>query len=159
MRILHIIPTLCIGGAERLVLDICRELKAQDHEVKLVYFHNKNEYQNLSEQVNPILLPVHVHPSVLGKWDINIEPLNELIRNFKPDIIHSHLFEAEIFSRENIFSGIKYFSHCHDNMLQFRNFSFETIFQKKLLTDFYEKQHLLKKYLPQKRLKGTNSTA
>lgn len=147
MKILHIIPSLRTGGAERLVLDICNELKKQGHEVKLVYFYDRNDYQYLSEQINPLLLPIHVRPSVLGKWDINLEPLNELIRSFKPDVIHSHLFEAEILSRENLFKGIKYFSHCHDNMPQLRNFSFGTVFQKSRLTDFYEKQHLINKYL------------
>src|SRR5205823_674023 len=60
--------------------------------------------------------------------------------------IHSHLFESEIISREKIFDS-KYFSHCHDNMSPFKNFSFKIIFEKRRLTDFYEKQYLLKKYL------------
>ncbi|MES2620763.1 MAG: glycosyltransferase [Bacteroidota bacterium] len=147
MKVLHIIPSLRTGGAERLVLDICNELRKQGHEVKLVYFHDRNDYRYLSEQINPQFLPVHVRPSVMGKWDINLKPLNELIGSFKPQVIHSHLFEAEILSHENIFEGTRYFSHCHDNMPQLRNFSFETIFQKSRLTDFYEKQHLIKKYL------------
>jgi glycosyltransferase involved in cell wall biosynthesis len=147
MKILHIIPSLNIGGAERLVLDMCRELKQQGHEVKLVIFHDKNEYRYLSESVDVVYMPVHVRPSVLGKWDVNTEPLNQLITRFKPEVIHSHLFEAELLSREKIFNRIKYFSHCHDNIPQFRNFSSGTLFQKRKLTDFYEKQHLMKKYI------------
>ena len=147
MRILHIIPSLNTGGAERLTLDICRELKQQGHEIKLVTFYDINHYKYLSAEVNLQFLPVYVRPSVIGKWDIFLEPLNQLISDFKPDIIHSHLFEAEILSRENIFSGIRYFSHCHDNMPQLRNFSFTTLLSKKWLTDFYEKRHLVKEYL------------
>src|SRR4051812_11008209 len=118
MKILHIIPSLNTGGAERLVLDTCRELKRQGHEGKLVIFQDKNDYKYLSAEVDVQYLPVYVRPSVFGKWAASIEPLERLISAFKPDIIHSHLFEAEILSREKIHKGIKYFSHCHDNMPQ-----------------------------------------
>jgi glycosyltransferase involved in cell wall biosynthesis len=146
MRILHIIPSLNTGGAERLALDMCRELQRQRHEVKLVIFHDKNDYKYLSADVDVRLLPVYVHPSVFGKWQVNTGALNNLINEFRPDIIHSHLFEAEVLSRHKIHSGIKYFTHLHDNMPQFRNFSFQTLAEKRRLTDFYEKQYLLKKY-------------
>ena len=112
MKILHIISSLNKGGAERLTLDICRELKRQGHEVQLAIFNNKNDYRCLSEEVNLQYLPIHIRPSVFGKWGVDIEALNRLISDFKPDIIHSHLFEAEILSRQNIFEGVKYFSHC-----------------------------------------------
>ena len=146
MRILHIIPSLNTGGAERLTLDMCRELQRQGHEVKLVIAREVNHYPALSKEVDWKFLPVHVRPSVLNKWDINLEPLNQFIKSFRPEIIHSHLFEAEILSRENLHEGIRYFTHCHDNMPQFRNLSFETLFDKTRLTNFYEKQHLLQQY-------------
>ena len=48
MKILHIIPSLRKGGAERLVLDICNEvINQQNIEVKLVTFSEENEYQFL----------------------------------------------------------------------------------------------------------------
>src|SRR5687767_5381871 len=147
MKILHIIPSLNTGGAERLTLDICRELNAQGHEVKLVISRDVNDYKLLSKDVDLHYLPAYVRPSVFGTWEKNLEPLNDFIRAFNPDIIHSHLFEAEILSRENIFEGISYFTHCHDNMPQFRNLSLQTVFNKKRLTNYYEKKHLLRQYL------------
>ncbi len=146
MRIIHIIPSLKTGGAERLTLDICNELQKQKHEVALLTFNEVNEFSFLSNKLKVRHLPVYVRPSLFRKWEVNIEALNELITGFRPDIIHTHLFEAEILSRENIFPDVSYFTHCHDNMPQFRNFSVSTIFEKRRLTDFYEKQHLLKKY-------------
>ena len=43
MKILHIIPSLMAGGAERLVIDICNELnKRKGIKVKLLVFSKRN---------------------------------------------------------------------------------------------------------------------
>jgi len=147
MKILHIIPNLKKGGAERLALDICIELqKRQGIEVCLVTFSEENDYQFLSKLINHNIISSDVIPSITGKDIVNIEELNEFISECKPDIIHSHLFKAEIVSRWQPRTDSKYFTHCHDNMHQMRNFSFTDIFSKKRLTELYEKRLITKKY-------------
>jgi len=147
MNIIHIIPSLRKGGAERLVLNICNELqKRTDVVVKLVVLHPENEYEFLSKDLDIELCNSKVVPSISGKTIADIYDLEKIISDFKPDIIHSHLFEAEMVSRWNLFPGIRYSTHCHNNMKQFRNFSFNTLLSKTLLTNFYEKKLLLKKY-------------
>ena len=45
MKILHIIPSLMAGGAERLVIDICNELdKRNDLEVKLLVLSDRIDF-------------------------------------------------------------------------------------------------------------------
>jgi hypothetical protein len=45
MKILHIIPELNKGGAERLVIDVCQELqKREEIEICLVVFRPRNTY-------------------------------------------------------------------------------------------------------------------
>jgi glycosyltransferase involved in cell wall biosynthesis len=85
--------------------------------------------------------------SILRPEKEDISEFVEIVKNFRPHVIHSHLFIAELISREVVFTEVKYFTHCHDNMKQFRNFTLKTLFTKELLTDFYEKQHLLLRYL------------
>ena len=36
MRIIHVIPSLAIGGAEKLCIDLCNTLSDQGHDVLLV---------------------------------------------------------------------------------------------------------------------------
>ena len=49
MKILHIIPSLSIGGAERLVVDICNELNRRDDaEVKLLVLSDRIEFDEKS---------------------------------------------------------------------------------------------------------------
>jgi len=147
MRILHIIPSLPKGGAERLVLDICIELqKRKGIEVKLITLFDFNEFESETQNIDHILIPSHIQLSITGKSIISAEKLSDYIEKFKPDIIHTHLFEAELIGRWNIIKDIKYFSHFHNNMHQFRNISLKTFFDKERLTDVYDKLVISRKY-------------
>ncbi len=144
-KILQIIPTLRKGGAERMLFDIVRELtKHNDIKINLVIFREEIEYD-----VSDIRDKVHIIPSsaALSLWKknkINTAELQAFIGEFEPDIIHSHLYEAEIVSRSCLYPQAKWFSHCHDNMKQFENFSLKTLFSKQKLTNYYEKNISLK---------------
>jgi glycosyltransferase involved in cell wall biosynthesis len=148
MRILHIIPDLQKGGAQRLCLDICNELlKRENVEVLLVTLYGRNEYIDLSRGINKIICNSKVVLSLTGNTIVDLKDLESIVLNFKPDIIHSHLFEVEMISRYNTNPHIEYITHCHDNMQQFQNLSFKTFFNKKLVTNFYEKYILVNKYM------------
>jgi len=144
MKIIHIIPSLQTGGAERLCLDICKELSNRsDLIVKLYILRNINHFER-HKFIKSI--PSSIKLSITKKNQFNISLLQKEIENFKPDIIHSHLFEAEIVSRSINYPKARWFSHFHDNMPQLDNFSYLSIFDKQKLTNFYEKYYLLKRY-------------
>lgn len=146
-RILHIIPRLRKGGAERLCLDICNELqKRNDVQVRLITFSDENAYQFLTKSLDWKIIPASVKLSVFHKNQYSVESLQQAIEDFAPDVIHTHLFEAEIVSRSCYCTKAKWVSHCHDNMKQFKNFDLKTLFNKELLTNFYEKRYLLNRY-------------
>ncbi len=147
MKIIHIIPSLQKGGAERLVLDICNELSIRPNiDVIIITFNNKNDYDFLCHNVNIKIISAKITPSILHKSIVDISELHSFINAFNPDIIHSHLFESEFISRWNTSQNITYFTHCHDNMIQFKNLSVKTFFSKKLFTAFYEKQIMINRY-------------
>ncbi len=154
MKILHIIPTLSKGGAERLVLDIIKQtLKIENTEVRLVIFRDEIAY-DISE-VNDIIsiIPASVQLSITKKLKINIAVLQSYINEFNPDIIHTHLFEAELVSRFCFYPKARWFSHAHDNMVQFKNW---VSLSKTKITNWYEKQILFKRY---KKNQGTHFIA
>lgn len=147
MKILHIIPNLRKGGAERLVIDIVTALsKLEGVDVRLVILENEIAYDISAIHENVFHIKTNVRLSVTGKNHIQIEALQQFIEAFEPDIIHSHLFKAEIVSRSCYYPKAKWFSHCHDNMVQFENFSFKTFTSKTLFTNLFEKQYLLRRY-------------
>lgn len=147
MHILHIIPRLNKGGAERLCLDICNQLqKRDDVQIRLITFSEENHYPFLTENLDWQVVPASVQLSVFHKNVLNVDALQKAIEDFTPDVIHAHLFEAEIVSRSCNYPQAKWFSHCHDNMRQFQNFSVKTLFNKHLLTNFFEKRYLFSRY-------------
>jgi glycosyltransferase involved in cell wall biosynthesis len=148
MKILHIIPNLKKGGAERLVLDICRQLiQKQDIIVKLIVFSEKNEYSFLMKGVDVEVIPAIAIPSLSGKSIVEVKQLQAYVDAFQPDVIHSHLFETEmVLAHISLPVKTKRIIHFHDTMPQFRNLDFKTLFNKSSLTNFFEKRIVLKGY-------------
>lgn len=147
LRILHIIPRLRKGGAERLCLDICNQLqKREGVQVQLITFSDENQYPFLTKDIDWQVVPASVQLSVFHKNTLNIDALQKEIEDFAPDVIHTHLLEAEIVSRSCHYPKARWFSHCHDNMRQFRNFDSKTLLNKQLLTNYFEKRYLFSRY-------------
>ena len=146
MRILHILPYLRKGGAQRLALDICMELQKRGNVVRIISFVDENDFRFLTKNLDVQIVPASVQLSVFYKNVLNVDALQKAIEDFAPDVIHTHLFEAEIVSRSCYYPKARWFSHCHDNMRQFRNFDIKTLLNKQLLTNYFEKRYLFSRY-------------
>lgn len=147
MRVLHVIPSLKKGGAERLVLDICNELNSRkDFSVLLITFRPDNDYEFLTNNINWKTIPSEYIPSLTGGSKVNISQLQLEINNFEPDVIHSHLFESEIVLSKIRLTQVKRVIHFHDNMIQYKKVNLKTIFSKKHITANFEKREVLKSY-------------
>lgn len=148
MRIIHVIPNLKKGGAERLVLNIVQELsKLPNIDVVLVTFSDQNDYPFLSKSITWKVIPSKFLPSLKSKGTIDVENLQNFIDDFNPDIVHSHLFESEIvLTKINFSAKVKRVFHFHDKMRQFRKFTWKTIVKKQLFTEYYERRLALSSY-------------
>lgn len=147
LKVLHVIPSLAKGGAERLAIDICNYLsKDKDTEVKLLTFRDTNAYQYLADDLPWSVVPASVTPSISGKWKVEIGKYLDFVSEFAPDIIHSHLFEAEMVTRHQIEPETTYVSHLHDNMVQFQKFKASSLTSKVAITNSYERRHITKQY-------------
>lgn len=147
MKILLVIPNLKKGGAERLVLDTLRQLLLDKNvDAQLVIFRDEIEYQveDIKEFIK--IIPSSVSLSFKRKPILRIDDLQKFIEYFKPDIIHTHLFEAEIVSRFCTYPKARWFSHVHDNMPQLKNLSFKLLANKQAVTNYFEKKILFKNY-------------
>lgn len=152
MKTLQIIPTLQKGGAERLCLDICNTLqKKETHQVQLINFHSKNDYPFLTENIDRRIIPSIFIPSLTGKNRVELGALQKAIDSFQPDVIHVHLFESLI-AVSQLTHNAHLIVHFHDNMVQFENFSWKTLFNKRRFTNFFERRIVLRGL---KRHKGT----
>ena len=145
IRVLHIIPTLNKGGAERLTIEICNKLSdSNETEVLLVLMSNDIKYE-LPSSLNYVVTNSKINLSIWKKNKVSSSNFDNIIKEFKPDIIHSHLFEAEVLSRFKTYPNIVYITHVHDNIVQFENFTFQALNRRKILNR-YEKYWVTKQY-------------
>jgi len=113
MKILQLIPCLSRGGAERLVLNLANQLQQLEHEVLIVQLRPDNAYPELQEPLDVRLASSSVYYSVLGKSTIDTAEFDQLVDDFKPDVIHSHLLDSEFVSRFRILEDTVYITHWH----------------------------------------------
>lgn len=103
MRILYVITGLSGGGAEKVVADLADQMILKGHEVKIAYLKGDIVVKPTSEKVELLYLGFEN----LGKILIAAKNYRNLVKKFKPDVVHSHMVHANIFSRLNrIFQSI-----------------------------------------------------
>lgn len=146
LKIIQVIQSMGKGGAERYAADVSIALKKAGHTVKLISFEDTNAYPFLTNQIDFEVIKTYVHPSISSKHEFYTDAFDKLVQNFKPDIIHSHLFKAEMASRNFINPSSTYITSCQNNMPEFANWSPKSALKKITYTRLYEKIWMIKKY-------------
>jgi glycosyltransferase involved in cell wall biosynthesis len=96
MRVLQIISQTFIGGAENFAYSVCSELARRDHSVLLLANRLNGP---LFEKERPAGMEVRVLDRH-SRLDPRIVPfIAGAIRGFRPDVFHSHNFEANTWAR------------------------------------------------------------
>ncbi len=96
MKILLLITSLGVGGAERLVTGLADRFVAAGHEVVLVRFHGEAELYPTDSRVR--LVNLRMRRSPLGVLAA-LRRFRRLIREFRPEVVNSHLVHANILAR------------------------------------------------------------
>jgi glycosyltransferase involved in cell wall biosynthesis len=153
LRILYVIPTMGGGGAEIMLGAIIEELHKLGHEILLVTMYPMDEtYVNfpnkdyLDRYIPTLECSTRVLFSLRKKTQITDSHFQEIVEEFKPDVIHSHLFEADIIARSYFKKGVAYFSHGHDNMWQLTRLKNLKNLNKQAFTNLIERHWLMKQY-------------
>ncbi len=137
MKVLQIIPNLKKGGAERLCLDISHALKREDVEVEIVLLEESIEYKDLSKGLKIQTFPLINDFSIRNPNHKLMEKLKVYIQEFKPDVVHTHLFVAELVWKMLAIKEIPSVFHIHDNIKTFDPFE-KGLFKKESLLKLYE---------------------
>jgi len=146
LKIIQAIQGMSKGGAERYAADVSIALQSLGHQVKLVNFGTSNAYPFLTDQLDYETCNSFVQPSISGKSKIHIKDWENIIADFEPDIIHTHLFKAEMTAKYKIHPGVTYVSTCQNNMPEFQELKLSKTLSKLTWTRQYEKQWMIKKY-------------
>jgi glycosyltransferase involved in cell wall biosynthesis len=95
MRIVYVLTSLGMGGAERQVLALADRMAARGHTVALLILRPRLK-EEWPTSLNVIRLEMQRTPfSVLA----GLVRGRQFLRDFKPDVVHSHSFHANIVAR------------------------------------------------------------
>lgn len=144
MKILYVIPTLGRAGAERLVVDTSMGLMAAGHEVRIAILNDYIEFDAAENVLNVRIIHPKVQYKLLGKHQIELDELNNIIREFQPDIIHSHLYEADVLVLNAELGKSRHVMHVHSNLKEMRAIPFSELMTRRGISKAYERRLLLK---------------
>lgn len=95
MRILHVITTIERGGAEKQLLHLAGVQVNSGHDVKVVFLKGKEDLLSDFAKAG-----VRVDDSISSiRFLAQVFRFRQLVRNFKPDLVHGHLPRTEILLR------------------------------------------------------------
>ncbi len=104
MRILHVLSSLGLYGAERVVLNLIDGLP--DAHVEAALFAKANgAHEAFAEALSARGVTVHLLPDGLRQMLRARQALGELLRNRKPDIVHSHGYKPNVIAATVCRSG------------------------------------------------------
>ncbi|MBN2070201.1 MAG: glycosyltransferase [Candidatus Krumholzibacteriota bacterium] len=123
-KILILTSSLGGGGAERHILNLCRYLNACSVEVELMTISpEKNQLENEFREEK---IPVRYFPlSSLKKLLLpgKMRALKKTVREISPDLIHAHLFHAEVTGVfASYLAGIPLIVTRHSSGIEFEGF-------------------------------------
>ncbi|MBI1374426.1 MAG: glycosyltransferase [Phycisphaera sp.] len=111
-RILHVIPWLGPGGAERALLDIVRTTGKQfDPMISVLSDRNTFPGRIVCER-EPLLLDCNIAIGSVRRTCHAVSRLRQVVREFQPKIIHTHLWEADVIGGLAVVgSDVRHVSH------------------------------------------------
>ncbi|MFC6167593.1 glycosyltransferase [Acinetobacter terrestris] len=95
MKILYVITGLGQGGAERVVCDLANQMHKKGHSVKIAYLTGEILTKPCFDDIEIIKLDLNSLLSMPKAY----AHLLKLIKNFSPDVVHSHMVHANILTR------------------------------------------------------------
>lgn len=96
MRIMLVMLSMGVGGAERVVTTLANEYAARGHDVCIVTLETRRPALPLSDAAQ--LIELDARKSVAGLWQV-MTSLRAAIRDFKPDVVHSHMVHSNLVTR------------------------------------------------------------
>ncbi len=96
MKILMVVTSLNVGGAERQVADLADKLVERGHVVKIVYLTGKPV--TLPQNPSIEIIPLNITFS-LNNFIKAVKKIKKIVKDFNPDIVHTHMIHANIFMR------------------------------------------------------------
>ena len=97
MKIAYFITGLGLGGAEIITIDLAQKAIRAGHEVIIVYLTDIGTLASKIPSEIPVF-PLHLQKKPL-QFIRAVEKAKSIIKQFRPDIVHSNMVHSNIFTR------------------------------------------------------------
>ena len=113
-RVLHVIDSLDLGGAQTLLLDICKHADRARFEVSIAAMHGNGVFAPAFKQEG-----ITVYSLSPGKWiPAYLWSFPKLLWTLRPDILHFHLFGSNLIAKPIAWlagwRALVVHDHCND---------------------------------------------
>lgn len=107
-KLLHLVDSLAVGGAEKLITGVINNLDDYEHHLMIL-----DEPETLKKSITADYTFSNLHAKT--KWELAraVRKIKKYIRENKIDIVHAHLYNAIILSRMATPSNIPLFNTIH----------------------------------------------
>ncbi len=115
MKILHLISSAGLYGAETVVLNLTAAQKAFGHEPVIGVFHNKHRpHLELASEAEKRDLPVQIF-ECNGRFDRStVRAIRSFVSSHSVDIVHTHGYKSDIYGRFAVKQpGTAFVATCH----------------------------------------------
>lgn len=112
MRIVTLLPSLGVGGAEKQALAVAERMAKRGHTVALLVLLPP-KVEQWPAPIEPLFLGIRKTP---GSIFAGLIRARRFLREFRPDVVHSHSFPANLFARllRPLVPGIAVVSTVHN---------------------------------------------
>jgi len=153
MKVLHFITTTELGGAQKVCIDLCEKAVKEDFQVAVASMKGGYLWSMLAPEVIPLPLNFLQKNIKLSRDFLVFFELIQIMKEFKPDILHLHSSKAGVLGRlVGMFfkTKIVYTVHGFDSIRKKYNYflPLERLLQKHcdaiIPVSFYDKKNLEK---------------
>lgn len=153
MKVLHFITTTELGGAQKVCIDLCEKAVKEDFQVAVASMKGGYLWSMLASEVIPLPLNFLQKNIKLSRDFLVFFELIQIMKEFKPDILHLHSSKAGVLGRlVGMFfkTKIVYTVHGFDSIRKKYNYflPLERLLQKHcdaiIPVSFYDKKNLEK---------------
>lgn len=130
-KILHVLDSLCVGGMEKIVIEICNLLDKSENEVFLLVLSSDDQSQikRLNSDVKLVVLPLNHKDVMKTTYMFSIIPrLAKCIKRISPDIVHTHSYPYRLTAIQIALRlasyKIKHYHTIHTSGIHYENKSF-----------------------------------
>ncbi len=97
VRILHLITGLPIGGAEKVLLDLCANLDEEKFENCVVGLNDERDFFEAFEEVASFVTTLDMPKTPAGFFDA-LGKIDNLIADYGITVLHAHMFHPVVFA-------------------------------------------------------------